>query len=276
MRKPLIFSVTFLAGVGSGILLWQQFVTARLTAENKRLQAEAQSAAALAEENSRLQAEHVDAAEIKRLRDGQAELLRLRGQTAQLRREANDAKAAVAHAARLAEQQAKAATALAQPTNDSPVETFAAGFSVSVPWQLTAVAGGWEINPGKRTFLMIAPSQEADNNIAIQTQVVEMPDNVLAENGLSSITSNGKATGSAILSPDRLQKLIETEGVSIVSRPRVLLNDGAQGQIGVNFPSEHNDKPGLTVDFIPKTTPDKQGVEIAVGTQVKVPRKSTY
>jgi len=81
----MLLAISFLAGFGGGVLVWQQFVTSRLAVENQQLREEANKVAGLSEENARFASKRIDPEELKWLRDGQAELLRLRGQVSQLR-----------------------------------------------------------------------------------------------------------------------------------------------------------------------------------------------
>lgn len=279
MRKNLILlSVTFLIGLGVGILLWQQIVTARLIAENQRLQAEAQAAASLAEENSRLQAEHIDPAELKRLRDGQAEVLRLRGQTAQLRREANDAKAAAAQAAKLAEQQAKAATALAQPTNDLPFETFTANISPKVMWKQMVVTGGWKTSSGKRVFLLLQPFPSDNGAVSVRSRFIEVPEQLAGQMGLD--LGQGVQSFNGIFSEEQSETLLttmkKTEGVTMLMAPEVSCLSGQSAQVqnieAHSAPNGQTYFTGPVIDLVPTISADRQTVELAIDAKINLPR----
>ena len=129
MKNPKTLLVLgFLAGFGVGVLVWQQFVTARLATENQQLREEVKKVAALTNENARLAIERIDPAELKRLREGQSELPRLRGQVSQLRRDVQEAKAAAIAAARVPPP---SATTNSEP-DELPVETFTANVTASV------------------------------------------------------------------------------------------------------------------------------------------------
>jgi hypothetical protein len=278
--KTLLLVLGFLAGFGVGVFVWQKFVATKLATENQQLRAEAGKVAALSDENARLASERVDPAELKRLREGQAELIRLRGQAGQLRREAQEAKTAAAASAR-AVAQASAAAPTAQPTNEVSVTTYTANAVVRVGWQMAAATGGWQLPSGKRGFVLLMPSDPGDGSVNIRSLVVQVPENLLASAGLDGLKADGNAgKGSGNLTPEQLQVLTSSfrkkEGVEITGGPNISVLSGNQGQITdtvpFTLPSGQTYNTGTAIEVTPTITPDKQGVEIVVGAQVNLPR----
>lgn len=279
MKSPkVLIAIGFVAGFGVGVFVWQQFVTARLAAENQQLREEVKMVAVLTDENVRLTSERIDPAELKRLRDGQAELLRLRGQVSQLRREAQDAKAA---AAKAAQQMAAQTPPTAQPTNDLPVEIFTANATANVGWGMAVVTGGWRLPSGKRGFVLLQPSDAGDSSVLVNSRIVELPENLLASFGLDALKADGNAgRGNGILSAEQLQDLLKrlekTEGVEVLMAPRVTTPSGRQAQVQAvdhhALPSGQTYTTGQIIEVTPTIAADKQSVELVVGAQLNLPR----
>lgn len=270
--KSLLLLVGFVLGCAAGALIWQRFAGAKLSAENHELRAEAARVAQLTEENAQLKSERVDPAELKRLRDGQTELIRLRGQTGQLRREAEEAKAAAARSQAAAQLAAASATAVTPPaqTIESPTMTYTAAATVKVGWRTAAATGGWSLPSGKRGFVLLMPSDPGDGTVRLRALVVQVPEILLASAGLDGLKTDGNAgEGGGALTPEQLQVLQSSfrkkEGVEIISAPAITVANGQQAQITTSDPA-------VTIDVVPTITPDKQGVEVVVGAQVNLPR----
>lgn len=277
-NKTFLLVIGFLTGLAVGVFVWQKLVTAKLASENQQLREEAKKVAALTDENARLASEHVDPAELKRLRDGQTELIRLRGQAGQLRREAQEAKAA---ATRTAQQAAAQTPPTNQPTNDLPVETFTANVTANVSWGMAVVTGGWRLPSGKRGFVILQPSDPGDGSVLVMSRIVELPENLLAGFGLDSLKADGNAgRGSGILTVEQLQDLLKrlekTEGVALHNAPQVTTPSGRQAQVQAvelhTTPSGQTYTTGQVIDVTPTIAADKQTVELVVGAQLNLPR----
>ncbi|MSU58640.1 MAG: hypothetical protein EXS35_10765 [Pedosphaera sp.] len=287
MRKSVFLLVVgFVAGFAAGVFVWQRAVVGKLESENQQLSGDAKKLAALTEENTRLAGERVDPAELKRLREGQAELLRLRGQVPQLRRELQAAKAEAAAAAAL---KSAAQFAEAKPeTNDPPVDKFTVEVTAQVGWHMAVVTGGWRLPSGKRGFIFLQPTDMGDGTVHVQSHVVALPENLVASLGLEQLKSDGKTSnGSRIFTAEQIQRLIkglqkpegseilEGEG-EILSAPRVVVLSGNRAQIGVTqvhtLPSGQTYTTGPVIDVTPTIATDKQTVELVVGGQVNLPR----
>ena len=262
-----------------GVFVWQQFVTARLAAENQQLREEANQLAALIDENARLTNERIDPAELKRLRDGQEELLRLRGQAAQLRREAQEAKAT---AARALAQSVALATLTNSPTADPPVDAFTANVTASVGWKQSLVMGGWQSSSGKRAFVLLEPATTADaDSVRVRSHIVEIPENLLRGLGLEELKADGSANNrSGILSAEQTSSLLKTlettDGVAILAAPQAVTQSGRQAQVSVTeslaLPSGQTYTTGPVIDVVSTIAPDQQSVSFTVNAQVNLPR----
>ena len=260
----------FLAGFGAGVLVWQQFVTARLAAENQQLRVEAQKAVALTGENTRLASERIDPEELRRLREGQSELPRLRGQVSQLRRDVQEAKAAAIAAARVPPP---SATTNSEP-DELPVETFTANVTASVGWNGTLVTGGWKSSSGKRVLVLLNPSPgTGENQVTVQSRFVELTEDQLVKLGLDSLKSESPTTtGASVLSAqqtgDFIAYLKKEEGIVLLNAPRVTCLSGNQAQVQAvdnhTSPSGRAYTTGQTIDVIPTIAPDNQTVGLTV------------
>ncbi len=272
MKSKLIFLlVGFLAGLGAGIFIWQNLVTKPVTLENQQLHAEAGKVVALAEENARLVNERVDPAELKRLREGQAELVRLRGQTTQLRREAQEANSAAARA-QVAAQAAAAAAATPPPapTNAVPTTAYTASATFRVGWRTAAATGGWVLPSGKRGFVILMPAEAGDGTVSIRSLVFQVPEALLTAAGLDGLKAEGNAAnGGAALTTEQLQVLTSSyrkkEGVELMSAPQISVASGQSAQVSVA-------DSGSTIAVTPTIMAENQGVEIAVNAQLNLPR----
>ncbi len=275
MKNKLIFLlVGFLAGLGAGIFIWQNLVTRPVTLENQQLHAEAGKVVALAEENARLVNERVDPAELKRLREGQAELVRLRGQTTQLRREAQEANSAAARA-QVAAQAAAAAAATPPPAptnNAAPTTAYTASATFRVGWRTAAATGGWVLPSGKRGFVILMPAEAGDGTVSIRSLVFQVPETLLAAAGLDGLKAEGNAAnGGAALTTEQLQVLTSSyrkkEGVELMSAPQISVASGQSAQVSVA-------DSGSTIAVTPTIMAENQGVEIAVNAQLNLPRST--
>ena len=279
MKNPKTLLVLgFLAGFGVGVLVWQQFVTARLATENQQLREEVKKVAALTNENARLASGRADPAELERLRDGHTEFLRLRGQVAQLRREVQEAKAAAVAAARKVPQSVPEKS---EP-GELPVETFTANVTASVGWKQTLVTGGWRTPSGKCAFVLLQPTATTDaNGVNVRSQMVEIPVNLLPELGLDGLEGDApKMNGSKILSAEQaaglLKALKNAEGVDLLNAPEIITLSGRQAQVQLvdlhTLPSGQTYTTGPLIDVVPTISADQQTVQLVVGAQLNLPR----
>ena len=126
--KPFRLLVVLLLAGCAVFLLWQWRDLLRERAENARLRealAQTETAAKLARETRAA----LEDADVGRAREDHEELLRLRGQVAQLRRQIAEAAIRKAAAANI-----PAPTPPAAQTNASPADTYSAAIRANVPW----------------------------------------------------------------------------------------------------------------------------------------------
>lgn len=272
-NSKLLLTVGLVTGFAAGVFVWQRFVTARLATENLQLREAAKQAVALSEENARLANERIDPGELKRLRDGQAELLRLRGQMGQLRRGLQTAQAA---AAKAATAQASSISPVNQETNELPVDTFTANVTAIVGWKQMVVTGGWKLSSGKRAFVLLQPQDMGGNAVQLESRVFDVPDDLLAGLGLDHLRASDQAvTDGGILSAEDalalVKKLQKLDGVDLLAAPRVTTLTGQQAQISVteshSLPSGQTYTTGPTINVVPTIGADQQTVELVVGVQ---------
>lgn len=277
-NSKLLLTVGFVISFAAGVFVWLRFVTERLEAENLQLREAAKQSVDLAEENARLANEGIDPGELKRLRDGQAELLRLRGQMGQLRRELQTAQAA---AVKAATAPAASISPVNQETNELPVDTFTANVTATVGWKQMLVTGGWQLPWGKRGFVLLQPQDAGGNSVRLESRVFDVPDDLLPGLGLDQFRTSDQATsGNGILSVeealDLVKKLQTLDGVDLLTAPQVITQNGRKAQISVaeshSLPSGQTYTTGPTIDVVPTIGADQQTVELVVGVQLNFER----
>jgi len=276
-RSILLLCLGLVFGFASGVFVWQKQTGSRLREENNLLREKAGNTKSLRAQNAKFASEHIDPDELRRLRKGQTELLRLRGQVSQLRREVDETRATVNRAAA-----AKPQTAV-EETDQSPIETFTAKAVGTVGHGQSLVTGGWKIESGKRVFVLMQPSSSSgDDTVLVRSQIVEVPEPLLASLGFEELKSDDSATTvSGIFSREDTAKLLANlksmDGVNLISAPQVVTISGRQAQVAVieshELPTGQTFSTGPVVDITPTISADKQAVELVVGAQLNVRRE---
>jgi len=265
-RSSLLLITGFALGFGLGFLVWQKQIGSRRE-ENARLRDQVKDAEALRAENAKLTSERVDPAELNRLRDGQTELLRLRGQVSQLRQRLTETQAATNRTV-TAKQPSPA-----DETTQSPVETYTAKATMKIGWQQTMVTGGWKLPSGNRGLVLLQPlaDETNPNAVHVRAQILELPESLMT--GLGNLDASGKdSRGYDVLTTAEaralLDKIKNTEGASIMASPSVITASGQQAQVAVvdtfTGPNGENYSVGPVVDITPTIAPGNQLVELAV------------
>ena len=275
-RLKVVLFVTLLLGGLGALLVWQQRALQELRAENSALRRTAAEMEAAREESARLAQTNIDPAEVQRLRAGQSELLRLRAEVSQLRQQLKTTEAGSAK--RAASAPDTASTPIDPP--GSPVQTYVANTRASVMWQQTLITGGWKISPGKRALVFVQPQTDgANNQLMVQTRIIEVPEEVLSQVGLDALKSDDKQSFSqAILSSGQsdiiLKALEKANGVQILFAPKVTTLDGRQAQVNVmneQMISGATYQVGPSVDIMPRISPDHTSVDLTVSAQLRLP-----
>lgn len=280
------FTLVLAAGVTS-TLLEHQHVSA-LKAQNLALQAQLTELTQQDQENARRSNALAQAQPPALTKDQMTELLRLRSQVGQLR---SDLKAVQAGAKAAA---ARAATSTPAGVQDQPPaeeETaprqFTAEFTTHIPTGQAMITGGWTTSPGMRSFIMVTPtavnSTGANANGPAQTLlnsvIFEVPEKQLAHLGLDQLTSaTSQSSVQGLVGLDNAKSLFEalsnTEGVSVLSRPRVQTADGIAASIfiGSNTAESGNGQPvGHSIDFTPHLAADGSGMDLGVKAALSMP-----
>ena len=194
----------------------------RLNAEGARLRALLADAHARAEAENASRAQQPTDSELERLREERAELVRLRGQVAELRRDLKSMQQAMARAGAAASAAAKTNS----PSAD-PVQSFVANVQATVPPQQTLVTGGWKLPSGKHALFFIEPvlvdaagnryvaglqgvngGADSPGQIVVQTRIVELSEEALTRHGLTGLKSDAAETGGQLLLTDAQQRQI--------------------------------------------------------------------
>lgn len=190
--------------------------------ENRRLARKNQQIAVLQAENARLSRAVADAQAAKLAPDQLAELARLRGQVGLLKEHLRAALADEA-AATNATMAASASTNNEAPPADLP---YTAKFSTRVAQGEAFLTGGWQMSPGKRTFLLIHPDiqtgQSAEGspdgtarvNVLMQARIFSVPDEMLPQFNLDE--PRGRAGGLCKCPDDQYRRRNDSR-----KRPRV-------------------------------------------------------
>ena len=281
MKKNfLLLAVGFALGLLAGILVLQFNVVKKLQAENAALRAQAAQVDDLLAEIEQLKHGKISDAELQRLRDGQAELLRLRGEVTTLRRKNLEPKPKPA-----ATKSTPAANTNA--ADSSPVQTFKTTVTASVGWNQTVATGGWLLPDGKRVLVFAEPVSVADtpDSVMIKNRFVEVPDALLDQFGLGKLRAgDSQDPGTSQLftaeqSASLLKTMETTDGVEILAAPTVITANGRQAQMSVTHdytaPNGQVYSLGPTVDIVPHISADGQAVDMTITPQLTVPRTNS-
>jgi len=255
-RAPLLIAIVLAAGLGIA-LFQKQAALQRLQADQARLQAQL---AALAAELSTSQTQLGGAnRELESAQRDREELVRLRGEVSQLRRATNSAVSTP-----------KPTPAVPAPSITDPPEArrLIAAVKAHIPPNGLLVTGGWEIAPGRRALVLAGPvaTVQPDGTVTIDvtTRIVDAPDSVLATLGLD-LKSNDRSSAQQLFDADNAAALIQaleaSEGVDVLSAPRVTTADGRQAQIGWSRDGEEG---ATQIDLIPRLDPTDGSIELVL------------
>ena len=281
MTKPklIVLGVLLLACIAASIF-WQQRTLRRLESENAGLRERTAGLESLRDENLRLAQAQVDPAELERLRRGQSELLRLRGEVSQLRQQLKEEQRAAAKRA-FPVQEAPPSTA---PGDEpvAPVETYTADTRAIVAPRQNLVTGGWTTPSGKRALFFIQPEIDGADvqagQITLQTWIVELPETALTQLGLDGLKSAGKQSSTqAILTTEQAEAILKalenTAGVDLLSMPKITTLHGRQARVQVSDVktiSGETFEVGPSVDILPHLSADRTSVDLTVSAQLRL------
>jgi hypothetical protein len=277
MKRALVAGVLVVVCIA---VLFQYRAMRELNAEGARLRAELADARALAEAQQARHAEQPRDGELERAE--QAELNRLRGQVAELRREIKAAQASV---------KARSTTANAatnQPANEL-VHRFVANIETTVPPEQALVTGGWKLPSGKHGLFFIEPvavdpagnrvsDASSHNQIVLQARIVELPEETLARHGLTALKNDAAETGGKmLLAQPELKELfsaLEQEpDVSVLAAPRLITLSGRQAQIKIaDAHTTHTGEfyeTGPVLDMVPSIAADGRSISLRLSAEMR-------
>lgn len=204
------------------------------------------------------------------------ELARLRNEVTRLR---NEQKAVA-----LSNSTAARRPPTPQPTPLPPAQSvtkLTSTVSVQVPLGHALALGGWAgSEPGQRIVGFITPSTDASapGQVLLQTQLVSVPDRLLDRLGLQDLrTDQAASQSSAGLDPAKLAALLklgeQETGVSILSAPRVITNNGQAAQVSVTQTQPDGTQTGPALKLTPTLDASGTSVQLDVGLELNLPAK---
>ena len=285
------FLAILLVAVCVGVFVQYQALR-KLKAEGAGLRAQLADLHARAEAEKASRAGQPSERELERLREERAELVRLRGQVAELRRDLKSMQQAMARAS-----SAASAAGKTNITAADLVQAFVANVQATIPPQQTLVTGGWQLPSGKHAFFFLEPmlvgadgnrlemvgDADSPGQIVVQTRIVELSEEALSRHGFSGLKSDAPETGGQLLLTDAQQRKIlgaleQEGGLDILAAPRVVTLSGRQAQVKVvnshTTPLGESFETGPVLDLVPTVAADGRSVDMRVSAQVRVMRGS--
>jgi RNA polymerase sigma factor (sigma-70 family) len=267
--KTAVFAVAVAAGIVTSII--QSKGNQKLRAENHALQEQNQLLDQLRNENERLSNQVAQAGQSSLAKNQLAELLRLRGEATRLRNQLKNVPVIA---------QVSAPNPIQMATNNDSLKPFTANMTVRVGDGQTLVTGGWSITPGKRTFLFTTLTIQSANGeakpVLIEAIVLEVPEELLTQLGMEQFKINGRESSlqtmlSAADAADMMKELKATEGVSFLSRPRILTSNGIAGTLFVGNQDANRTTANYTVGVTPNITTDGTAVDLSLNGEIDPP-----
>lgn len=277
MTQKTLIAAGLAAAVALGV--FQARHNAALNSENAALRRNAAVAQAELERLQRAQdaaARSTAQATAQTQRDNKdaAELLRLRGEVARLKRDAQDA----------ADQLKQANTDLIDAWSKvPPVKTLVATANETLKWDEALVTGGWTTPAGKRALMLVTTEPTAqDKQLMILSRILEYPEDASEALGIarfgSRYSDSSGAEWTVRISLAEAQRLMATAkglaGVDVLSAPRMVTSSGVQSKISSvemgSLPNGETYKVGPTVDFVPTISDDGQSVQLRMTAQINL------
>jgi hypothetical protein len=247
------------------VIFQQHNATQALRAELAAMRAQSAETARLQLEVERLRGAE---AEARRLREENRELPRLRGDAARLRRELL---AATNQSAR--PMPTHAAASASGSVNETNSATFTGTARASLAPGQTLVMGGWPLAPGKRTLALFTPNASAAGQagaVVIGGMFVQVPETMMSGPGWERFQAVMKeATDHGIFDAEQTKQFVKalqtTEGVDILSSPRLATTSGQAGSISIGDANGS----GLDTTLIPVLAADGQTVDLTVSNSLR-------
>jgi hypothetical protein len=230
--------------LGTALLVQQQHLE-RLRTDQSALTAQ------LAEQSTALRdAQQLAArkdAELAAAQDSRAELLRLRGEVARLRRQT---------AKPSARPEAKPDT---NPDN-RPGPPLITNVRTQVPPGATMVVGGWNWSEGRRALLFLTPVTRQDDGksvVDVESRITQIPEGTLTEFGLGRFATSDDPEAHEMMATAQVQemfdRLFQRKDIETLQSAQITTGDGQQAAVGISS----DDLPDVVVvEVTPTVLPD--------------------
>lgn len=219
--------------------------------------------------------------ELASLRKNQRELARLRGEIGVLRKfsQSTPSMPMDATAAHLS----SSLTNETETPSESPIlstNTYTVNTKAKLENGQTLIAGGWQIAPGKRYYVLATPQisgNEQPSRISVNTLFVEGPDEILTGVGLDFGPAGRDSFASRILAGEQsqalLDKLLSTSGVDILTSPAISTLSGRNAMLNAEEvkPATDQNAPafsGPIIQVTPTLAEDGQSVDLHLVGQI--------
>jgi RNA polymerase sigma factor (sigma-70 family) len=226
--------------LGTALLVQQQHLQ-RLRTDRSELTAQlAEQSAAL--RHAQQLATRKDA-ELAASQDSRAELLRLRGEVARLRRQA-----------------AKPAAQPDATPESKPSPPLITNVRTQVPPGGTMVVGGWNWSEGRRALLFLTPVTRQDDGksvVDVESRITLIPEGTLTEFGLGRFATSDDPEAHEMMATAQVQemfdRLFQLKDIETLQSAQMTTGDGQQAAVGISS----DDLPDVVVvEVTPTVLPD--------------------
>lgn len=199
-------------------------------------------------------------AELAAAQDTRAEMLRLRGELAGLRRDST-----------------KPAVKPGTVTESKPKSPLLTNVRTQVPVGGTMVVGGWNWSEGRRAVMFLTPAAQQGGDgeqvVDVEIKMTLIPELKLAEFGLSRFVNRDDPEAHEMMTSVRVQEmldqLIQTKDIENLSSSLVTTGDGQQAAWGMDSTDLPN---AVRVEVTPSVLPDGR-IDVTLASKV-MPRPS--
>ena len=165
------------------------------------------------------------------------------------------------------------------PLTPLSVVRFTNAVTATIPLGHALVLGSWASpEPGKRLLGFMTPetTPDAPGSVLAQTRIMSVPDALLDRLGLQALRAETAANqGPAIFSAAQFATLLktmeETEGVDVLTAPRVLAANGQAAKIAVTQAQPDGTSTGPVIHVTPTLDADGTNVRLEVNLELYFP-----
>lgn len=272
MNKTVVGAVALLVAVGA--LSWN-LVKTREQLEKAALRASQadERAAALEGESAKLSNALAQAKSLQTLPSGQfRELIRLRGEVGQLKRQ-------LAQAGKSTAPAVEPAALVDEPPTVETVQTdqrLTVQAAAKLRDKQTLVLGNWAGPLGRRTVLLVtptigAPGANGQKEMTIRVYIADSDEKTVNRLGVGQMADPARGT---VLDDANGQNLIASlksaEGVTMLAAPSVALQSGGTGSISVGDP---NTGTGIGFGLAPTLSADGKTIDLVLNGHIGGPPK---